>query len=103
MWRWQARSGPRTPAASGSTKVERALDLVVGDDVLAEDRKRRDVEDDAAPPPAGFLAGRPRRRSRRGEEHACLVCVPPSLRPCTPTPRRPPRTGWGPGCAARAR
>ena len=39
-------------------EVERALDLVVGDDVLAEDRERRDVEDGAAPPPAGFLAGR---------------------------------------------
>src|SRR5690348_10465820 len=39
-------------------KVERPLDLVVGDDVLAEDGERRDVEDDQAPPPSWFLAGR---------------------------------------------
>jgi len=36
------------------------------DDVLAEDRERRDVEDNAAAPPAGFLAGRP----------PCAYCAP---------------------------
>src|SRR6516162_7582067 len=39
-------------------EVERALDLVVMDDVLAEDRERRDVEDHHPPPPLGFLPGR---------------------------------------------
>ena len=39
-------------------EVERPLDLVVGDDVLAEDREWRDVEYNAPPPPIGFLPGR---------------------------------------------
>src|ERR1700751_1957717 len=40
-------------------EVERPLDLVVLDDVLAEDRERRDVEDHHALPPPGFLPSSP--------------------------------------------
>src|SRR5215470_3400516 len=57
--------------ALGGPRPEGIRLTIHRDDGLAEDREMRDVEDDAAPSPAGFLADRSpgADRSRRG----CVV------------------------------